>query len=126
MKTPCELIACYLIPYIRREIAKGLIKNHGLTQAEIARRFGVTDAAMSQYLNSKQRSNEIMDGVLNNREFKAEIEKAIDNVNHGMDPSDETCRICRFVKTKGTLTQLYEFYSGNKVPPCICGNCEPQ
>jgi predicted transcriptional regulator len=57
MKIPCELIVWYVLPSIRRELARELVEKHKLTQAEVARRFGVTDAAISQYLKSKRGTN---------------------------------------------------------------------
>ena len=55
MKLPQEIEVWYVIPAIRREFAKGLIKK-GLKQREVARMLGVTDAAVSQYFSSKRGS----------------------------------------------------------------------
>ncbi|MBA3044390.1 helix-turn-helix domain-containing protein, partial [archaeon] len=50
MKMPCEVIIWYILPGIRREITKSLLKN-GLSQREVAKKLGITDAAVSQYLS---------------------------------------------------------------------------
>ena len=42
MKIPCELIVWYVLPSIRRELARELVEKHHLSQAEVARRFGAT------------------------------------------------------------------------------------
>ena len=54
MKIPCELVVWYVLPTIRREVARELVNSHGMSQAEVARKFGVTDAAISQYLKKKR------------------------------------------------------------------------
>jgi len=55
---PQEIEVWYLIPALRREFAKVFIKDHGLTQKQTAKILSITEAAISQYLNSK-RGNEI-------------------------------------------------------------------
>ena len=40
MKIPCELVVWYVLPTIRREVAKELVKTHGMSQAQVAKKFG--------------------------------------------------------------------------------------
>jgi predicted transcriptional regulator len=54
---PQEIEVWYIIPAIRRELAKQLIKK-GLKQREVAEILGTTEAAVSQYLH-KKRAQEI-------------------------------------------------------------------
>ncbi|MBR5999165.1 MAG: transcriptional regulator, partial [Candidatus Methanomethylophilaceae archaeon] len=54
MKIPCEIVVWYLLPTIRKGMARELVANHGYTQSKVARTFGVTDAAVSQYLRNKR------------------------------------------------------------------------
>ena len=61
MQIPCELVVWYVLPMIRREVSKELVYTHGMTQAEVARKFGVTDAAISQYLKKKRGDNSIIE-----------------------------------------------------------------
>ena len=70
MKIPCELIVWYVLPAIRRELARELVDKHGMIQAEVARKFGVTDAAVSQYLKSKRGSNKELEASGRYDEFK--------------------------------------------------------
>ncbi len=55
---PQELEVWYLIPALRKELAKIFIKDYGLKQKNAAECLGITEAAISQYLKSK-RGNEI-------------------------------------------------------------------
>ncbi|MFH1786972.1 MAG: helix-turn-helix domain-containing protein [archaeon] len=52
MRTPCELIVKFYLPAVRSQVAKELDKK-GLTQSEIAKVLGVTQAAVSKYLSGK-------------------------------------------------------------------------
>ena len=56
---PQEIEAWYLIPAVRKELAKIFITKYKLNQREIAKILGVTEAAVSQYTKSK-RGNEIL------------------------------------------------------------------
>ncbi|MCF3652867.1 MAG: helix-turn-helix domain-containing protein [Aigarchaeota archaeon] len=95
MRFPCEISARYVIPALRLMIAKKLIEEHNLTQAEVAELLGVTQPSISHYLNSKRgvkmarilsRSKEIRDYV------DAYVEKAI---ARGSPPEDMPfCMIC--------------------------------
>ncbi|HII17645.1 TPA: transcriptional regulator [Candidatus Woesearchaeota archaeon] len=51
---PQEVEVWYLIPSLRRELAKMFISVHGLSQKETAGILGITESAISQYLNSKR------------------------------------------------------------------------
>jgi hypothetical protein len=55
---PQELEVWYLLPSLRKEIAKTLVNEHNLSQKEVAGIFGMTESAVSQYLKSK-RANEL-------------------------------------------------------------------
>lgn len=119
MKIPCELIVWYVLPSIRRELARELVETHNLTQAEVARRFGVTDAAISQYLKSKRGANKEIENSGKYPEFRAEVEKAALRMLNGSDIVTETCNICRMVKKSGMLNRIYEIHAGENAPTCL-------
>jgi predicted transcriptional regulator len=73
MKTPCEIIVWNIVPIIRKEFAKNLIENHDLNQRKVADKLGVTESAKS--------ANKIA-------------------TENGSAVIEETCRICRFLKSK--------------------------
>jgi predicted transcriptional regulator len=54
MTLRCEAIGKYLLPLFRSLVAKELINNYYLTQVEVAKKLGTTQAAISQYVNSKR------------------------------------------------------------------------
>lgn len=121
MKIPCELVVWYVLPNIRRELAKELVEGHGLTQAEVARRFGVTDAAISQYMKKKRGANQEMEESIGYDEFINQVRISAERiVNSGVDIVQETCRICGVVKQSGMLSRIYEVQTGHRPPACVC------
>jgi len=102
MKMPCEIIIWYVLPGIRREITKNMIKN-GLTQKEAAKKLGITDAAVSQYLSEKRGGVEIKD-----RKILGEIKDSAKRIVAGDKSTmmEETCRICNLIKSRKNAVTL--------------------
>ena len=61
MKMPCELIVTHILPTARGALAKELVHNHGMTQVQVANLFGVTSAAVSQYIKGLRGGNNLID-----------------------------------------------------------------
>ncbi len=57
MLTPCETIIKRFLPAIRSSITKELFNKYDFNQEEIAKRLGVTQAAVSKYLSGKYAQN---------------------------------------------------------------------
>jgi predicted transcriptional regulator len=51
---PQELEVWYLLPALRKEFAKIFVGEYNLKQKEVAHLIGLTEAAVSQYLQSKR------------------------------------------------------------------------
>lgn len=51
---PQEIEVWYIIPALRRELARVFIEEHHLSQKEAAELLGVTESAISQYFSSKR------------------------------------------------------------------------
>ncbi len=106
MKTypPCEVIGKKILPLIRSYVARELIEKYKFTQIEVAKKLGITQAAVSQYLHLKR-------GVKSMEEFKEVIplieenskklaEKiAVNNIGR-REIIMEICKICAAVREK--------------------------
>ena len=51
---PQEVEVWYIIPALRRELAKSMVEDYKVMQNKVAEHMGITEAAVSQYLNSKR------------------------------------------------------------------------
>lgn len=115
MKLPCELIVTHILPTARGSLAKELVNRHGMTQVQVARLFGVTSAAVSQYLKGLRGGNNLIDKSAYREDFYNLIAKSADAVAAGEDVTEALCGICAFVKESGLLRALYVFegYTGD-------------
>ncbi|MFH1409719.1 MAG: transcriptional regulator [Nanoarchaeota archaeon] len=51
---PQEIEVWYVIPALRRELARTFIEDHHLSQKEASKILGITESAISQYLKAKR------------------------------------------------------------------------
>ena len=122
MKVPCELIVTYVLPTAKGALAKELVNKHGMTQIQVARLFGVTSAAVSQYLKGIRGGNSIIDKSAYKDDFYAMIEDMADSIAAGMDVAEALFLICDYVRESGLLRALYvlEGCSPDKLPNVGC------
>jgi predicted transcriptional regulator len=104
MKLPQEIEVWYIIPAIRRELARGLMKR-GLKQRDIARIMGVTDAAVSHYFSSKRGSD-----VRLNRRVRAETGASVDRILKGSNIMREIQRLCLLCKKDGIRCHVHKHH----------------
>ncbi len=105
MKPPCEMVVWYVIPAIRSELAKDLLKL-GMKQKTISELMDITQPAVSQYLTDKRGS-----GIEFNDDVKKLIQDFADDLNDGTatkaDIISRTCYICKRIKTEDILCQIH-------------------
>ena len=78
---PQEIEVRYILPAIRRELARIFIQDHNLSQKEAAKLLGLTEAAISQYQHSKRAKEVVFSNDVVN-EIRASANKIIaDNAN---------------------------------------------
>ena len=80
MKPPCEMVVWYVIPAIRSELAKDLLKL-GMKQKTISELMDITQPAVSQYLTDKRGSGiEFNDDVYKDGVLKINNENTIGDI----------------------------------------------
>ena len=114
MKLPCELVVTHVLPTARGALAKELVGRHGMTQVPVASLFGVTNAAVSQYMKGVRGGNSVIDRSAYCEDFYEEISRIADRIVGGEEVSAALCGLCRYVKSSGLLKALYvlEGYDG--------------
>ncbi len=111
---PQEVEVWYLIPAIRKELAKVFIKEYHLKQKQVAEVLGITEAAVSQYLKSK-RGQEVK---FSPKEM-AEIEKAAKRIAINDENSTEVLYgLCSVFRGSEFLCKIHK-----KLDKSVAGNC---
>ena len=114
MNPRCESIGKYVLPMFRSLVAKELINTYNLKQVEVAKKLGTTQAAISQYVNSKRayKGAEQFEGVLPKLQTMAK--KAAKRLaNNELNPDEvslDFCKLCSSV-CKMEPNELCDDYS---------------
>ncbi len=114
MVARCETIGKYLMPVFRSIVAKELITTYKLTQVEAAQKLGTTQAAISQYVNSKRAfkgMDHFSDVLPKIQPLARETAKRLVNQEiTSQEVSLDFCRLCTtFLDAK--LTEKFEDYT---------------
>ena len=123
MAVACEKMVRYVLPWIRKEFAKIMVNELGLSQVEVAKKLEVTEPAISQYLSSK-RGNEIE--INNEKILLAVREAALLIVNeNSANLGREICKICRLIRVSNAIPNVYRQKIGaEEFDECICDTFE--
>ena len=123
MKIPCEVVVWHILPTIRKELAKELVVNYNMSQADVAKKFGITDAAVSQYLKNKRGNPLLTDEKEGLDYFMEAIRDSAEKI-----VKDETniekimCEICEVTKKNGMLSKIYKEQLGYDPPSYSCNS----
>ncbi len=115
---PQEIEVWYIIPAIRKELARLLTKENNLSYEKVGGYLGISKAAVSQYLSNK-RANKIKF----NLEVKKEIKKSADTINKNPNLFvSEIQRILKIMKETNCSCGVCKKYNRDILKYC---NCEP-
>lgn len=106
MYFPCELIVMDVLPTARSAIARSLIERYGYKQIAVAKSFGVTGSAVSQYLKGVRGGSEVINNSPHSEDFYKMIDRAADAIHEGLETIEILCSICEFVKESGMIHEL--------------------
>ena len=116
---PQELEVWYLLPSLRKELAKIFIKEYELSQREISDILGVTESAVSQYLKSK-RARKMKFSVME----MTEIRKAADRIVRDKKNSAEYLyHLSKKLRGSECMCVIHRKYDKNLPESCrMCRN----
>lgn len=103
MEFPCEVVGRTFLPAFRSSLAKELVEKYGFSQVDVARRLGITQAAVSQYMHAKRAKR-----TLERRALMRVVEKMARSVAKQIwqnkisseDMMRVTCELCAEVRAK--------------------------
>ncbi|MFH0979132.1 MAG: transcriptional regulator [Candidatus Woesearchaeota archaeon] len=113
---PQEIEVWDILPAIRREFAKIMLKDYKLSQKKIATLLHITEPAVSQYLKSKRAKQLVF-----SRKVLKEVEKSAGNIiEEKKGVLEETQRICKLTEVKMMVCGIH--MKSGQVPKdcCIC------
>ena len=139
---PQEVEVWYVLPAIRRELAKvmktktvprvgedGKKKEHKITQKEIAKMLGVTEPAITQYLLKKKGRRSRGDQVVIPERFLTELDKSADTMikqyqtggaNEDMFEvmTFEINRLIKVIRDDGAMCDIHRKFSAHVKDKC--------
>lgn len=107
MFMPQEIEVWYVLPALRRGLAQEL-KKLKMSQRNIAKRLGITESAVSQYLHNKR------GGDILNKYLHKELENSAKRISKSASTLDEIYKLCEFVRKEKLLCKLHRAHA--KVP----------
>ncbi|MBT6690458.1 transcriptional regulator [archaeon] len=116
---PQEIEVWYIIPAVRKELARLLTKEHGLSYEKAGAALGVSKAAVSQYLSNK-RANKVCLDAKTKREVKKSAALIFENPKVAMV---EMQRILKFMKDNHCSCNVCKQYNKDVIKYC---NCSPK
>ena len=125
MKPPCMVIVQNVLPALRVEITRQLIEKYGMKKTEAAKRMGITQAAVSQYL-SQTRGGDLKDVLKKSSSVMKLIDELTEDIAAGESPLDllimRMCRACAVIRSEGLICEIHkEAVPGlREVKGCSC------
>lgn len=100
MLQPQEIEVWYILPAIRKELAKELLKER-ISQRKIADLMGIRKSAVSQYLSGKRAHVKL------GKEILDEIKKSSKRISSNKaDCFNEIQRICQLIRQKKVICKI--------------------
>jgi len=108
MTHPCEIVVMDILPIIRKELCVEIVTAHGWKQADVARLFGVSGAAVSQYMKGVRGNTALVEGHQNYGQLMHEISISAEKLaKNESDIVTELCKLCKFSKKSGMLDHIF-------------------
>jgi predicted transcriptional regulator len=108
MKTPCELVVGKILPTLRASVVRDLSNKYRMKQSEIAKKLGITQASVSQYLSSTRGgSMKILEDFPQISKYADEISKRIVAGESKYQWYGVLCKACREIREDERFCRLH-------------------
>ncbi len=119
---PCEMIFLTVLPFIRKELAKCLISDHGFSQVKVAKKLGVSQPTISLYIARKRARIDISD-----EDVLKQVRSSAESISKGERSTvrTEICKLCSIMKEKGILGEIGQERPGMPLADGRCPRDDP-
>ena len=111
--SPYEMVAKSALPALRAMVARRLREDYHMTQQQVARRLGVTQASVSNYARKTR-------GVMVNLEGDGRVAKAADRIAEELSSKDPDAR-----EALRSMTEVLDYIRFNKMMCLLHGDLDP-
>jgi uncharacterized protein len=111
--SPYEIVANSALPALRAMVARRLKEDFHLTQQQVARRLGVTQATVSNYARKTR-------GMMVNLEADSTVTKAADRIAKELSSEHSDSR-----EALRSMTEVLDYIRFNKLMCALHGDLEP-
>lgn len=109
MKTPCELVVGKILPTLRASVVKELSRKYHMKQSDIAKKLGITQASVSQYLSSSRAGGtKITDRFPKIQEYAADIARRIDKGQDRTEWYPVLCMACKDIRNDDEFCKMHK------------------
>lgn len=108
MKTPCELVVGKILPALRASVVRELSGKYKMKQSDIAKRLGVTQASVSQYLSSSRAAGtKITDSFPKIKTYADDIAKRIVRGEERNEWYGILCKACMDIRSDKEFCEMH-------------------
>jgi predicted transcriptional regulator len=112
MKTPCELVVGKILPSLRASVVKELSGKYHMKQSDIAKKLGITQASVSQYLSSTRAgSAEVTETFPKIKTYADDIAKRIVKGENRYEWSSVLCVACKDIRSDDEFCRMHKIES---------------
>jgi len=107
MKTPCELVVGKILPALRASVVKKLSREYHMKQSDIAKKLGITQASVSQYLSSTRAGGtKITESFPKIKTYANEIANRIVAGDNKLEWFDVLCKACQDIRSDDEFCRM--------------------
>lgn len=120
MKTPCELVVGKILPSLRASVVKELSSKYHMKQSDIAKRMGITQASVSQYLSSSRAgSPKVTESFPKIKQYAEDLARRIASGEERYEWYTVLCVACKDIRADEEFCRMHRLASN--LPGCdIC------
>ena len=112
MKTPCELVVGKILPSLRASVVKELSSKYHMKQSDIAKKLGITQASVSQYLSSTRAgSTKVTESFPKIKIYADDIAKRIVKGEDKYEWYSVLCIACKDIRSDDEFCKMHKIAS---------------